>query len=58
MASASGNAARFVSELSQAVRSSATLSGGYDAGTELEGYEAGWHSQHLERLRNIVHGDP
>ena len=27
---------------------------GPDAGSELEGYEAGWHSRHLEALKAIV----
>jgi len=27
---------------------------GSDAGSELEGYEAGWHARHLEALRQIV----
>lgn len=29
---------------------------GNDAGTELQGYEAGWHSRHLEALKAIVEG--
>jgi uncharacterized protein YndB with AHSA1/START domain len=29
---------------------------GNDAGAELEGYEAGWHSRHLEALKAIVEG--
>jgi len=29
---------------------------GDDAGAELQGYEAGWHSRHLEALRAIVEG--
>jgi uncharacterized protein YndB with AHSA1/START domain len=29
---------------------------GNDAGRELEGYEAGWHSRHLEALKAIVEG--
>jgi len=29
---------------------------GADAGAELEGYEAGWHSRHLEALKSIVEG--
>ena len=29
---------------------------GADAASELEGYEAGWHSRHIERLRAIVEG--
>ena len=27
---------------------------GREAGSELEGYEAGWHTRHLEALRNTV----
>ena len=27
---------------------------GASAGTELEGYESGWHSRHLEALKSIV----
>ncbi len=29
---------------------------GSDAGGELQGYEAGWHSRHLEALKAIVEG--
>jgi len=29
---------------------------GSDASAELQGYEAGWHSRHLEALRAIVEG--
>ena len=29
---------------------------GRDAGVELQGYEAGWHSRHLEALKAIVEG--
>jgi uncharacterized protein YndB with AHSA1/START domain len=29
---------------------------GRDAGAELQGYEAGWHSRHLEALKAIVEG--
>lgn len=29
---------------------------GRDAGAELEGFEAGWHSRHLEALKAIVEG--
>jgi uncharacterized protein YndB with AHSA1/START domain len=29
---------------------------GSDAGAELQGYEAGWHSRHLEALKEIVEG--
>jgi len=29
---------------------------GADAGAELQGYEAGWHSRHLEALKQIVEG--
>lgn len=29
---------------------------GRDAAAELEGYEAGWHSRHLEALKAIVEG--
>lgn len=29
---------------------------GEDADSELEGYEAGWHSRHLEALKAIVEG--
>jgi uncharacterized protein YndB with AHSA1/START domain len=29
---------------------------GADAGAELAGYEAGWHSRHLEALKEIVEG--
>lgn len=29
---------------------------GSDAGAELQGYEAGWHSRHLEALKAIVEG--
>ncbi len=29
---------------------------GGDAGSELQGYEAGWHSRHLEALKAIVEG--
>jgi uncharacterized protein YndB with AHSA1/START domain len=29
---------------------------GSDADTELQGYEAGWHSRHLEALKAIVEG--
>ena len=27
-----------------------------DAATELQGYEAGWHSHHLETLKSVVEG--
>ena len=29
---------------------------GSDAGADLQGYEAGWHSRHLEALKTIVEG--
>ena len=29
---------------------------GSDAGDELQGYESGWHSRHLEALKEIVEG--
>ena len=29
---------------------------GSDSGAELQGYEAGWHSRHLEALKAIVEG--
>ena len=29
---------------------------GSDASSELQGYEAGWHSRHLEALKRIVEG--
>ena len=29
---------------------------GSNAGTELQGYEAGWHSRHLEALKAVVEG--
>ncbi len=29
---------------------------GSDASAELQGYEAGWHSRHLEALKTIVEG--
>ena len=29
---------------------------GSDASAELEGYESGWHSRHLEALKSIVEG--
>ena len=31
---------------------------GSDAGAELQGYESGWHSRHLEALKKIVEGQP
>ena len=27
---------------------------GTDAGTELQGYESGWHSRHLEALKTLA----